>query len=181
MSRPMQYPKHYPSHPATNTRRAAWDFLLLNQGTAAEACVLWFSNELERVVTIRMARAAAKKDQVKSLERADWTGYANIDLSAEDKQAIKGGVLDGESVLDIVGDMLGTGHKVALTYDREKDTVSAAATGVYTYCENAGLTLTCFARNITDVLTVLAYKHEVIAKGKWGAFARAKRDVDDLG
>lgn len=179
--RQMQYPKHYPTANPVNTRQAAWDFLLLNQSTAKEACCLWFVNELERVVYIRMARAQKQQPQKSALERADWTGYANIDLSSEDRLAIKGGVLDGESVLDIIGDMLGTGHKVALTYDREKDTVTAAATGAYTYCKNAGLTLTCFARNITDVLTVLAYKHEVIAKGSWSAYARAKRDVDDLG
>lgn len=128
-----------------------------------------------------MARAAAKNKENPKIAKADWIGYANIDLSPDDKFAIKGGILDGESVLDIIGDMLGTGHKVALSYDPQKDTVTAAATGVYTHCKNAGLTLTCFARSLTDVLTVLAYKHDAVAKGDWAPFVRGQRQVDDIG
>lgn len=128
-----------------------------------------------------MASKAKNQTTNDRMRKADWIGYANIDLSAEDKQAVKGGILDGESVLDIIGDMLGTGHKVALSYDPEKDTISIAATGIYAHCKNAGLTLTCFARNITDALTVLAYKHDVVSKGDWTKFVRAKQERDDLG
>jgi len=127
------------------------------------------------------AKEAKKSGKKLTSDKATWTGFANIDLTAEDKEAIKGGVLDGDSVLDICGNMLGTGHKIALSYDPEKDTITAAATGVYTYCKNAGLTLTCFARTITDVLTVLAYKHDVVAKEDWTSFVRGKRQADDIG
>lgn len=128
-----------------------------------------------------MARNQARRGNRDRIQKADWTGYANIDLSAEDKQAIQAGVLDGESVLEIISEMLGTGHKVTLSYDPEKDTVTAAATGVYRHCQNAGLTLTSFARDLTAVLTVVAYKHQQIAKGDWKPFTSAKRDQSDIG
>lgn len=181
MGRQMKYPMVYPDANGQSSAQAAWDFLLYNQGSAPEACMVWFENELERVSSVRVAKSVAKSNNKSSVERADWQGYANIELGPNDKLAIRGGVLDGESVLDIIGDMLGTGHKVAMTYDPDKDTVTAAATGVYKTCKNAGYTLTCFARTVTDVLTVLAYKHEVIAKGDWSKFTRIKREADDLG
>jgi len=181
MARQMIYPYYYPTSLHMNVRALAWDFLLGNESKATEACVLWLENEFERCENILMARHAGKSKQTDRIERADWVGYANIDLSAEDKLSVKGGVLDGESVLDIISEMLGTGHKISFTHDPEKDTVTAAATGVYKHCKNAGLTLTCFARSLSDVLTVMAYKHDVIAKGDWSSFTRPQRNVDDIG
>lgn len=181
MGRQQIYPDYYPTGPYATEAAAAWDFLLGNQARAAEACIVWLHSEFDRVGRVRMARNVQKSNNKAKIEKADWKGYANVDLSPEDKQAIRGGILDGESVLEIIGEMLGTGHKVALTYDREKDTVTAAATGVYTYCKNAGYTLTCFGRSLASVLEVLAYKHEVVTKGDWSAFISRGREYDDIG
>jgi len=181
MAYQLKYPKYYPEQRGRKPAAVAWDFLSGNQDHAPEACVSWLTNEFERVGHVRMAKHAQNKTSKPKIERADWKGYANIDLSTEDKEAIRGGVLDGESVLDIIADILGEGHKIALTYDREKDTVTVAATGVYTYCRNAGYTLTCFGRTLTQVLTVLAYKHDVVAKRDWSRFVNTVRQVDDIG
>ncbi len=181
MGRQTKYPDYYPTDGTLSRSAAAWDFLLGNQGKATEACILWLHNEFGRVGSIRMAGNAARSKNKGKIQKAEWKGYANIDLSEGDKQAIRGGILDGESVLDIIGDMLGTGHKIAITYDSEKDTVSAAATGVYAHCQNAGYTLTCFGRSLTSVLEVLAYKHEIISKGNWSQWVTGKREYDDIG
>lgn len=156
-------------------------FLCLNEDSAPEALVQWFQSECNRLENISMARQAKKTGNGGDNGKADWTGFANIDLSAEDKAAIRGGVLDGDSVLEIIADMLGTGHKLSLSYDPQKDTVTGAVTGAYKNCKNAGLTCTSFARTITDVLTVIAYKHEVVAKGDWTKFVSRRADPDELG
>ena len=181
MERQMKYTSVYPSGPFETTRQAAWAFLCLNQATAPEALVQWFQSECKRLEHISMARQAKKTGGVGNNDKAEWTGFANIDLSAEDKHAIKGGVLDGDSILAIIADMLATGHKLALSYDPQKDTVTGSVTGVYKNCKNAGLTLTSFARSITDVLAVIAYKHEVVAKGDWTKFISRRSDPDELG
>lgn len=181
MARQIVYPDYYPEHAARSSHASAWDFLLGNQTKATEACILWLLNEFNRTENVNMAKNAAKRDSGKTTERADWKGYANIDLSPDDKQAVKGGILDGESVLDILAEIIGTGHKISLTHDREKDTITCAVTGVYSNCRNAGYTLTSFARTLGDALTVTAYKHEIVAKGDWSKFVRGTRQTDDIG
>jgi len=181
MGRQLPYPVFPSAGSYAPTVPEAWVFLFHNEKRAPELAAAWLNNEFNRLEIKAMAKRANKQGTTVSREKADWTGFANIDLSAEDKAAIRGGVLDGESVLDICADILGSGHKIALSYDREKDTTTVAATGVYRDCVNAGLTLTCFARSLTDAITVLAYKHEVVAKGDWRPFVRAARPIDDIG
>lgn len=181
MARQMTYPRHYPSGEFESERQAAWVFMCLNEDTATEAIVQWFNSECNRLEYINMARHAAKNKGQGDNGKAEWTGFANIDLSADDKAAIRGGLLDGDSVLEIISDMLGTGHKLTLSYDPQRDTVTGAVTGVYKNCQNAGLTCTSFARSVTDVLTVIAYKHEVVAKGNWSKFVSKRGPADELG
>lgn len=181
MARQAIYPGHYPSNPALNTRQACWEFLCLNQHNAKEALTLFMNNEFNRLESIKMARSSRKPVTEKLTQKANWTGFANIDLEQKDKDAIEGGILDGEAVLEILGDMLGEGHKIALSYDPERDTVSCAATGHYERCRNAGLTMTSFARDITTALLVLAYKHDVIAKGVWAGYVKTAKPKEDFG
>lgn len=181
MGRQAKYPMFYPTAAGQSSDQMAWDFLLGNQDLAPEACLVWFENETERVGTIRMARKNAGRNNQGGLVRADWIGYANIPLSDDDKAAIRGGVLDGQTILLIIGNMLGDGHKLSLSYDPDKGTVAAAVTGVFKICQNAGLTMTSYARSVTDVLAVVAYKHEVVAKGEWTKFVQRKLEDSDIG
>lgn len=181
MARQAVYPAIYPSNPALNTRQACWEFLRLNEYNAREALVLFMNNEFNRLESVAVARSSRKNVPGKLTEKATWTGFANIELEQKDKDAIAGGILDGDAVLEIMGDMLGEGHKIALSYDPERDTVSCAATGAYERCRNAGLTMTSFAKDITTALLVMAYKHDVIAKGNWQPFVRTSRPKEDFG
>lgn len=181
MARQMNYPRRYPSGEFESERQAAWVFMCLNEDTAPEAIVQWFNSECNRLEHISMARQAAKTKGQGNHDKAEWAGFANIDLSAEDKAAIRGGILDGDSILEIIADMLGTGHKLTLSYDPQRDTVTGAVTGVYKNCKNAGLTFTSFARSVTDVLAVIAYKHDVVAKGDWTKFVNKRSASDELG
>jgi len=181
MARQSVYPAIYPSNPALNTREACWEFLCLNQHNAREVLVHFMNNEFNRLENIAMARNAKKNTPPGITEKASWSGFANIDLEEKDKAAIAGGILDGDAVLEIMGDMLSEGHKIALSYDPERDTVSCAVTGAYSRCQNAGLTMTSFARDITTALLVMAYKHDVIAKGNWQPFVRTAKPKEDFG
>lgn len=181
MARQSVYPAIYPSNPALNTREACWEFLCLNQHNAREALVLFMNNEFNRLENVAMAKSSRKTVPGKVNEKATWTGFANIELQQKDKDAIAGGILDGDAVLEIMGDMLAEGHKIALSYDPERDTVSCAATGHYERCRNAGLTMTSFARDITTALLVMAYKHEVIAKGVWAGYVKTAKPKEDFG
>jgi len=181
MARQIVYPLYYPSDQALTTRQACWAFLCLNQHIAAEALVLFMNNEFNRLESVAMAKTSRKPTSQGLTDKAAWQGFANIELEQKDKDAISGGVLDGDAVLEIMADILGTGHKIALAYDPERDTVSCAVTGAYARCRNAGLTMTSFARDITTALLVAAYKHEVIAKGDWSRFVKASKPKEDFG
>ena len=181
MARKMIYPKHYPVGDFSSERAKAWAFLCLNEDTATEAIVQWFNSECERVGFSRMAKTNKAGVRAVTNDKAEWTGFANVDLSADDKAAIAGGVLDGDAVLDIIADMLATGHKLTINYDAQRDTVQGSVTGVYKSCKNAGLTMTSFARDVTGLLTVIAYKQDVVTKGDWSKFVQRKRDIEDFG
>jgi len=181
MARQSVYPAIYPTNPVLNTRQACWEFLCLNQHNAKEALTLFMNNEINRLESIAMARKATKNTTPDGLRKAAWTGFANIQLSEKDKEAIRGGILDGDTVLAIFAAMLADGHKVTLSYDPERDTVNLAVTGQYEFCENAGLTMTSFSRDITSAMEVAAYKHEIIAKGNWAKFVQTARPKEDFG
>lgn len=181
MARQMIYPRHYPVDDFASERERAWAFLCLNQRTATEAIVQWFNSECERVGFSRMARTDKSGKRSVTSDKAEWTGFANVDLSPDDKHAIAGGVLDGDAVLDIIADMLATGHKLTVTYDAQRDTVQGSVTGVYKSCKNAGLTMTSFARDLSSLLTVIAYKQDVVTKGDWSKFVQRRRDTEDFG
>lgn len=177
----MIYPDKYPTGPYESERQACWDFLCLNQTKATEAVVQFMNSEFKRVGYIAMARGQKKKAVANGSEKAEWSGFANIDLTADDKAAINGGILDGEAVLEIMTEMLTEGHKISLSYDMQRDTVSCSVTGAYKMSKNAGLTCTSFARDVTTALLVMAYKHEVVAKGDWRPFVRESRPKEDFG
>lgn len=181
MARQMVYPKYYPQGDFGTTRKQAWDFLRLNQDTATEAIVVWFNSECKRVGYNAMAKNAKAQGKATASDKADWVGFANVDLTPDDKKAIAGGVLDGDAVLDIIADMLATGHKLTINFDAQRDTVQGSVTGVYKSCKNAGLTMTSFARDVTGLLTVIAYKQDVVTRGDWSKFVQHKRDVEDFG
>lgn len=181
MARQNKYPDYYPTDPSLTPRQASWDFVFGNQHKAPEMVIVYLEAEFTRLENIIMARATAKKKTNVQNAKATWTGFANIDLSAKDKDAIRGGLLDGDRVLEIFHDMLAMGHKVSLNYDPDRDTVSCAVTGAYERCPNAGLTMTSFGADIVTAMMVAAYKHEIVAKGNWSSFVSRKPESEDFG
>lgn len=181
MGAQMKYFVYYPNDGGRTGNAIAWDFLVHNQVKAAEATRLWFTSEVERLEMANKKRINQAQPMTNKNDEASWGGFANIELTPDDKQAILGGILDGESTLDIISEMVGTGHKITLSYDADRDTINVSATGKYKYCRNAGLTLTAFGRSLGDTLTVLAYKHDVIAKGDWAKVSKKSYRDEDFG
>lgn len=164
---------------ATLGRRGAFLFLVFNQETHTKQVVFWFNNECERLYRAMASKKGSRGSGSSSSNNGGWKGYCNVELSAFDKEQLRQGVLDGEAMLEIVTASLATGHKVGLSLNSETGTVSATITGVRDDCPNKGIALTGYGSSVLSALTSVAYKFDVILKGRMTV--QARDDVSDFG
>lgn len=172
-----------------NSVQAVWDgfgfpsfaaFLFHQEKHCLRGTIEYVNYELGRLY--QMANRSSGK-QGKAASKSiggDWQGFANVPLDEADRGVLRSGSYDFVAGLEDIRSLLASGHKVSLSLNPDSGSVTASATGVRNDCPNKGYTLTAFANDVTDALTVLAYKHQVKAKGTWAKFAAPKND-DDFG
>lgn len=156
----------------------AWAFLFWAEQRSLTATQDYLNFEFGRMY--RMANRG-KNNRAQAAQRSSgdgWKGFANIPLSAHDKKAVLEAVYGHNDAHECMREMLATGHKFSFTFDKDRGVCTASATGVGDHCPNKGWTLTAFAKDWTDALLVLAYKHDVIAKGDWTSYQTVKEDAD---
>lgn len=113
-----------------------------------------------------MARKIAE-DKKKEKKRAEFRGFANVELSLEEKSEGKAWIQDNEAVTVEIDEMMASGYKVTV--------VKSEATGGYqatAFCSddkspNAGYILSAFAPSWYDALCMLTYKHAIVCEGVW--------------
>jgi hypothetical protein len=141
--------------------------------------MFWFNNECERIYEMARRNKQGNSSSGSQTRGDAWKGFININLMSDDKARIQRGVLSGDETLEIIRQMLAQGHKISLSHDKQRNSIAAAATGVREDCPNKGYTLTAFARDISDALTVLAFKHRIIAGDVWTSVSSV--DEGDFG
>lgn len=138
----------------------------------------YLNYELRRLYLVANRRKNRGQRNANTSGQGDWKGFINIPLSDDHKNLIRTGAFSLDEGLETIREMLAEGHKISVSLNREQNSVTAAATGVGEHCPNEGYTLSAFAADFTDAITVLAFKHTVIAKGDWSAFRQMKEDSD---
>lgn len=126
------------------------------------------------------AKAAAK---AKANEKAVWIGFADVELTAVDKAALKAmGDMDGEA-WDTVLELVETGYKMTLSFDDPHTTWNLSLTCQDSRNRNAGLSLTGRGGSLRAATLSFWYKHSQILKGDWTtarAMQKGKLQADDM-
>lgn len=137
----------------------------------------WLNIEFERIHA-KMARKSGGSQQTPTRGSDGWIGFANIEVEPAHRDALQQGVYSLEDAFEVFGEMLAHGHKISVSSNKDTGSITVAATGISDACPNRGYTLSAFASDITRAIIVLAYKHEVIAKGKWSSVAKTRSEGD---
>lgn len=108
---------------------------------------------------------ATKK--IKKPAKAEWKGFHNVNLSAEDEAAFIAwdcGVIDVYAWLEHLTD---AGYKVSFDYDAYNEGHRASLYCTQAKMDWAGYTLTAWAEDAQTAFKLLLYKHDVMCKGVW--------------
>lgn len=103
----------------------------------------------------------------KDKAKAEFKGFANVELTIDQKAEMKEWIRDLDAVHVEIDEMSASGYK--LTFQKSEATGAYQATA---FCMdknsvNAGFILSAFAPHWLDALACLAYKHAIVCEGVW--------------
>lgn len=150
---------------------------LRKQGKLSIADWVWFVN-----ATIHHLQTDSERLRellgmpAKGREQSSWVGFVDIKLTNEEKEQFSAWDVNDEDLWIIFEDVIRTGHKVAVTYNKQNDNFVASFTGLEANKTNAGYTLSAFAPNWYAAVRVLVFKHSMILEGDFGNAKGRKSD-----
>jgi len=111
--------------------------------------------------------AKIAKSKGKEKGKAEFKGFANVELSIDQKAEMKEWIRDLDAVHVELDEMAASGYK--MTFQKSEATGGYQATA---FCMdkdnvNAGFILSAFAPHWLDALACLAFKHAVVCEGVW--------------
>lgn len=113
-----------------------------------------------------------------------WKGFVNVDLTADQKTAVKALALDASAVWAVIFDLVDGGYKLTITYDRANGAYVVSMTAKAAQDVNAGLTLTARGGSVQGACASFVYKHSVVLEGDWtsvGVAGGKRFGEDDVG
>ena len=128
-----------------------------NRDDAILSAVLWG--------VLRMPTA---KGKAKERKKADWKGFVNCELDAQQWKAFD--AIDPEK-FDFWGKFNGlidAGYKISFGYLDANNAVSCSLYQQYADMPAPGMTLSAFAETSAEAFMIVAYKHFNILEGNWG-------------
>lgn len=122
---------------------------------------------------------AKKIDKSKGKEktRAEFEGFANVELTLEEKAEAKEWIRDAESVQVELDELLASGYKISVFKSETTGGYQATAFCADNRSPNAGYILSAFAPHWWDAITMLAYKHAIKCEGVWPIDEETRGDV----
>lgn len=110
-----------------------------------------------------------KKKADKSWGKAEWKGFANVDLSENDKKAIKDkSMLSGDQLLAFMQTAAEDGYSVSVQWSDRDGCFMGSLMGKFECAINAGYMLTARHTDLNTCMSILRFKHEEIAgSGPW--------------
>lgn len=114
-----------------------------------------------------MAKKIAVANGKDPKKKAEFKGFANVELSIDQKSEMKEWIGRNEEVMVELDEMTASGYKMG--FQRSEATGGYQATA---FCQdpsspNAGYILSAFAPHWFDALACLAFKHAIICEGVW--------------
>jgi hypothetical protein len=111
-----------------------------------------------------MAKSSVSKKQVK---KAEWRGYHQVNLTAEDDAAFDAWLETVTEEFPWLDHLADDGYKISFSFDSYHSGISAAL-----YCTQekmawAGYSLTAWGENSREAYLMLCYKHFVMCNQIW--------------
>jgi len=118
-------------------------------------------------ITWEMAKKIAESKGKTPKKKAEFKGFANVELTVEQKSEMKEWIARNDDVMVELDEMAASGYKMG--YVRSEATGGYQATA---FCQdgespNAGYILSAFAPHWFDALACVAYKHAIVCEGVW--------------
>lgn len=103
----------------------------------------------------------------KTKKKAEFKGFANVELSVDEKAEMKEWIKDLDAVHVEIDELAARGYKLGFVKSEAMGSYQATA-----FCQdendvNAGYILSAFAPHWLDALACLAYKHAIKCEGVW--------------
>jgi predicted TIM-barrel fold metal-dependent hydrolase len=127
----------------------------------------------ETLVMAKNVKQANKKE----LKKAEFAGFANVELNAEEKAEMRQWILETEIVQVELDEMLASLYKLSVQKSEALGSYQATAFCTDAKSPNAGLILSAYAPHWWDAMACLAYKHAVKCEGIWGKDADNEPDA----
>lgn len=121
-------------------------------------------NIFERTFEMAKKIAAAKGKEKK---KAEFAGFANVELTVEEKAEAKAWIQDVEKVQVEIDEMAASLYKISFFKSEATGGYQATAFCADNESVNAGYILSSFAPHWWDAIAMLAYKHAIRCEGVW--------------
>lgn len=116
------------------------------------------------VNTERLRRNIMASKKVSS-EKAEFKGFANVELTIEQKDAMRVWIREEEEVALAIENLIASGHKITVVHNEANGAYQASAFCTYLKSKNAGMILSAFAPHWYDAIACLCFKHYVVCNG----------------
>lgn len=112
----------------------------------------------------------AKKATQKRAPKAEFKGYLNVNLTAEQEAEFDAWYGAGSFTLDLLFETLDFGYKIAFSIDDFNDGIAVTMYAKSTKLDWAGWTLSAWAGTLDEAAAFCFYKHWFVANQDWNQF-----------
>lgn len=108
--------------------------------------------------------------------KGDWKGFANVPFDAEARARYETDAPPAAEVYRVLEDLISDGYRVTFSFDKTNDCYQCSVT-----CQNekraeSGYTLTARGPGWFDALSVVVFKHSVLAPDGWPLAEKTQGD-----
>lgn len=111
-----------------------------------------------------------KKAPVKKTPKAEYKGYLNVNLSAEQELEFDAWYASNPEPMVLLFDQMDFGYKLSFGIDDYNDGIQVSMYARSTKLAWAGWTLSAWAGDLNEAAALLFFKHHFIANQDWEQF-----------
>jgi len=119
-----------------------------------------------------------KQANKKEKKKAEFRGFFNVELNAEQKAEAKVYIRNDENVAIEIENALASGYKITVSKDGRTDGYQASLQCNDAESENAGLCMSAYANHWYSALGVLMFKHNVVLNKHWEQYEASPEDTE---
>lgn len=121
---------------------------------------------------------AVKKTGKKAPDKADFVGFFNYEMKAEEKEVCREWVRHEEEVALAIEDAVASRYKLTISQDTRSGGYQATMQAYDPKDKNAGLCMSAYAKHWYDALGVLMFKHTQVLRKDWKSVEESPDESD---